>query len=64
MCFPLSNEPGCEDDKEALLAEIPRGKGERILIVEDNQGILGFVRRVLANNGCVGFGAASIKEAL
>ena len=41
-----------------------RGHGERILIVEDNEGIIQYTSRVLSKNGYVVFLARNVKEAL
>jgi CheY-like chemotaxis protein len=41
-----------------------KGRGERVLLVEDEEGVRGYATRVLSENGYTVFAAASVGEAL
>lgn len=56
-------EPEDETEETVSLQEL-RGRGERILLVEDEEGVREFVRRALSENGYVVFEATSAEEAL
>jgi two-component system, cell cycle sensor histidine kinase and response regulator CckA len=49
---------------EVISIQDCHGKGERILLVEDDDGIREFAKRVLVESGYVGFEAANAEEAL
>jgi len=53
-----------ETKKEVISIQDYQGKGERILLVEDDDGIREFAKRVLFESGYVGFEAANAEEAL
>ncbi|RKY64724.1 MAG: hypothetical protein DRQ08_07105 [Candidatus Latescibacterota bacterium] len=54
-------EPEVEEDKVSL--EELRGKGQKVLVVEDDDGVLRFVRDVLSENGYEVTSARTISEA-
>jgi PAS domain S-box-containing protein len=53
-----------EAKEEVISIQDCHGKGERILLVEDDAGIREFAKRVLFESGYVGFEAANAEEAL
>lgn len=53
-----------EEDKRAISLQGLQGKGERILLVEDEEEVREFVAGALAENGYFVWRAASAKEAL
>jgi CheY-like chemotaxis protein len=53
-----------ETKEEVISIQDCHGKGERILLVEDDDGIREFAKRVLFESGYVGFEAANAEEAL
>ncbi|MFH1369031.1 MAG: ATP-binding protein [Elusimicrobiota bacterium] len=55
---------GLKAAPELLLNGNVKGKKERILLVEDEQGILGLSKRVLEGNNYVVFGAVNVEEAM
>ncbi|MGQ9627817.1 MAG: ATP-binding protein, partial [Anaerolineae bacterium] len=59
----FSLEPEGEPEKRVSLEEF-RGRGEKILVVEDDEGVREFATRVLRENGYVVFEAATAEEAL
>ncbi len=59
----FSGEPK-EEQKESISLEEFRGKGERILLVEDEELIKEFTKKVLFKNGYVVFTATNVQEAL
>jgi CheY-like chemotaxis protein len=62
--LPAFSEGVKDELKERPLLHGLGGKGERILLVEDEESVREFVAGVLTNNGYVVFGAASVEEAL
>ena len=60
----VSTSSAQEEGKETIPLETPQGKDERILLVEDEEGVREFITRVLRENNYVVFVAASAKEAL
>ena len=52
-----------EKDEEVKLSEL-KGNGETILVVEDEDGVREFAKRVLANNGYSVIAATTAKEGL
>jgi PAS domain S-box-containing protein len=66
-CFKiyLPRHPGeAEDGIEAVETEIPRGRGETILVVEDETSVLGLARSTLENLGYGVLTSANPKEAI
>ncbi len=59
----VSEAPGDEVEKKILSQEL-RGRGERILMVEDEEPVLEFSARLLDQNGYIVFKAKNSKEAL
>jgi CheY-like chemotaxis protein len=57
-------ESNGEAKEEVISIQDCHGKGERILLVEDDDGIREFAKRVLFESGYVGFEAANAEEAL
>jgi len=53
-----------DETKEAISLKELQGSGERILLVEDEEGVRKLAMRVLGENGYVVFEAANAKEAL
>jgi len=63
VCFPaVVDLPEERVDEDAIEADL-RGKGERILVVEDEEGVRSFAARALASRGYVVFEAADAREA-
>lgn len=62
--FPVSSEKEEVKGKEAITLKNLRGHGERILFVEDDNGIRQFAMRVLSENSYIVFSAENVKEAL
>jgi two-component system cell cycle sensor histidine kinase/response regulator CckA len=63
--LPVSSvESNGEAKEEVISIQDCHGKGERILLVEDDDGIREFAKRVLFESGYVGFEAANAEEAL
>lgn len=63
--LPASSvESNGEAREEVISIQDCHGKGERILLVEDDDGIREFAKRVLVESGYVGFEAANAEEAL
>ena len=63
--LPVSSvESKGEAKEEVISIQDCHGKGERILLVEDDDGIREFAKRVLVESGYVGFEAANAEEAL
>jgi signal transduction histidine kinase len=63
--LPVSSvESNGEAKEEVISIQDCHGKGERILLVEDDDGIREFAKRVLVESGYVGFEAANAEEAL
>lgn len=62
--LPTFSEGVRDDLKERPSLHGLGGKGERILLVEDEESVREFVTGVLTNNGYVVFGAAIVEEAL
>jgi len=64
ICLPaVSGEPE-EKQKEGVSLEEVKGKGERILLVEDEESVRALTKRVLSKNGYVVFTATNVQEAL
>lgn len=62
--LPLS--PGSSSEKKSRRKEVsllPQGKGERILVVEDEANLSRFVEKALSRNGYIVFTARNEKEA-
>ena len=59
----VSESPEDEVEKKILVQEL-RGRGERILLVEDEKAVLEFSARLLDQNGYIVFKAKNSKEAL
>ncbi len=57
-------EPEEDSIEETISLQELQGRGERILVVEDEEGVRAFARRVLGENGYVAFEAVSAEEAL
>ncbi|MFA5858886.1 MAG: PAS domain S-box protein [Elusimicrobiota bacterium] len=55
---------GVEVTKETTKYQDVKGHGERILVVEDEEGISKMVKRFLSSNGYIVFIAKTVKEAL
>jgi len=53
-----------EKTEEEITLEKFKGKGERILLVEDEEGVREFVKEALSENGYFVFTATTVKEAL
>lgn len=63
--LPASSVESKDEAKEEVISiQDCHGKGERILLVEDDDGIREFAKRVLFESGYVGFEAANAEEAL
>ncbi len=63
--LPASSEESKEETREEIVSiQDYQGKGERILLVEDDGGIREFAKRVLVDSGYEGFEAANSEEAL
>ena len=63
--LPASSVESKDETKEEVISiQDCHGKGERILLVEDDDGIREFAKRVLFESGYVGFEAANAEEAL
>jgi two-component system cell cycle sensor histidine kinase/response regulator CckA len=63
--LPVSSvESKGETKEEVISIQDCHGKGERILLVEDDDGIREFAKRVLFESGYVGFEAVNAEEAL
>ncbi len=60
----FSVEPKEGEIEETISLEGLQGRGQRILVVEDDEGVRALVRRVLGQNGYVVFEAASAEEAV
>jgi PAS domain S-box-containing protein len=61
--FSIEEGEETKEEKVSLSAEL-KGKGERILLVEDEEGVRKFAERVLKKNGYTVFPAGSVNEAL
>jgi len=59
----LGAKEAADDDRESP-SELPRGRGERVLVVEDEAPLRELVVRVLKENGYMPSGAGSVSEAL
>jgi signal transduction histidine kinase/ActR/RegA family two-component response regulator len=59
----LSAKTEDESERKTPIQEF-RGKGERILLVEDEEDTRNFVTKVLGESGYIVFGAANVKEAI
>jgi CheY-like chemotaxis protein len=64
LYLPAFFEEAKDELEERLAAHELAGKGERILLAEDEEGVRRFVARVLTSNGYVVFEAASVEEAV
>jgi len=53
-----------EESKEKISLEEVQGNGERILLVEDEEEVLGFTTKALAENGYIVYEAANAEKAL
>jgi CheY-like chemotaxis protein len=64
--LPVSSDSDKKESavKEKVEIKDIKGHGERILIVEDNEGIIQYTSRVLSKNGYIVFLARNVKEAL
>nr|HPJ72181.1 ATP-binding protein [bacterium] len=61
--LPTLSTPAAAKARESFPSEYSPGKGERILLVEDNEGILKSQLRILQRAGYVVFGAGTAAEA-
>ncbi len=62
--LPASPVKPEEEDTRAVSLKLLRGSGERILLVEDEEGVRGFASEVLRGHGYSVAEAASVKDAL
>jgi two-component system cell cycle sensor histidine kinase/response regulator CckA len=62
--FPATEESAEAQAPDADRAERQRGRGERVLVVEDEQSVRDFASRVLRQNGYEVFEASTVSEAL
>jgi PAS domain S-box-containing protein len=62
--LPATSEKKVEETKEAVSLKGLRGRGERILLVEDEEGVRKFSARALSENGYVVSEATNAKQAL
>jgi len=53
-----------EECEPAIASGVPRGKGERVLLVEDDTAVRDLTARALSDNGYLVYPAASAEEAL
>ncbi len=60
----FSIEPEEDEIEEMISLQELQGRGQRILVVEDEAGVRAFARRALVENGYVVFEAASAEEAV
>ncbi len=60
----FSAEPEEEPEEEPTFFQAIQGHGQRILVVEDEEGVRAFATTMLRESGYVVFGAASAEEAL
>ncbi len=62
--FPVYSEKTQKSSKKEGKMEIPKGNGERILVVEDDEIILKYVKKTLVKNGFQVFSAKNSNQAL
>ena len=62
--LPASSKKLEDESKERILLTELQGSGQRILVVEDEEGVRGFLSRALSENGYVAIEAKNAKEAL
>jgi CheY-like chemotaxis protein len=62
--LPVIPVEATEQTDENASTDQFKGNGERVLVVEDQDGVREYATRVLGKNGYVGFEAASAREAL
>jgi len=64
VCLPAVSIKPEEETKKKISLEGLQGSGERILLVEDEEGVREFATRALGDNGYVIYDAANAEEAL
>ena len=62
--LPAAPTRRAEECKPAIASGMPRGKGERVLLVEDDTAVRDLTARALSDNGYLVYPAASAEEAL
>lgn len=64
--LPAFSERGVRDEREGSKTALQslRGRGERVLLVEDEEGVREYARKALGRNGYVIFEASCVEEAL
>lgn len=61
--LPAASEDAVQEDRHIGRASEPRGQGERILLVEDEEDVKALTERMLRESGYAVFGASSAREA-
>jgi PAS domain S-box-containing protein len=61
--LPASEEAPTEEEDDDIPADALQGEGERVLVVEDEEGTRGFLEKALSTNGYEVFAAPSAGEA-
>ncbi|MFH1689344.1 MAG: GAF domain-containing protein [Candidatus Eisenbacteria bacterium] len=64
VCLPAFTEGLSESVEEEVSVETSRGGGERILVVEDDDGVRGLAAKALADNGYAVHEATTAEEAM
>ena len=62
--MPATSTQPTQEQESPASTEVSRGKGERILLVEDEDSLMEFATRGLSQHGYVVYPAASAQEAL